>query len=107
LSCLAEAAWLLGDATVAGSVRPLLEPFAARFVVAGRGLVWEGSVARACGLAAATTGQCDDAERHLRAAATAHRKAGALALLARTRLEESAVLRARGRRGDRRRAADA
>jgi hypothetical protein len=106
LTCLAEAAWLLGDATAATALAPVLEPFAASFVVAGRGLAWRGSVARSCAMVAATTGRWTEAEEHIRTAVAAHRRAGALPLLARTRLEEARILTGRGRRGDRRRASD-
>jgi hypothetical protein len=106
LTCLAEAAWALGDETAAALVGPLLEPFADRFVVAGRGLAWRGSVARGCGLASAAVGRWDEAERHLHAAVEVHRRAGALPVLARARLEEAKVLLGRGRRGDRRRATE-
>lgn len=107
LTCVAETAWLLGDGTRAATVAPLLEPFAHCFVVAGRGRVWRGSVARAAGLTAATAGDLDRAERHLHAALAAHRRAGALPLVMHTGQEWSLVLRQRGRRGDRRRANDA
>lgn len=107
LTCLAEVAWRLGDSAAAAALSPMLEPFAGCFVVVGRGLAWQGSAGRAAGLVAATTARWDDAERHLHNAAAAHRRAGAQPLLARTRLEEAGVLAGRGRRGDRRRAAEA
>jgi hypothetical protein len=107
LTCVAEVAWLLGDGSSAAGLAPMLEPFAGSFVAVGRGLVWRGSVARACAQVAAATGRWDDAERQIEAALAAHRRAGALALVARTRLEQARILAGRGRRGDRRRAADA
>jgi hypothetical protein len=107
LACLAEAAWIVGDAAAASAVAGLLEPLAESCVVVQRGLVWRGSVARFYGLAVATTGRWDDAERHLGAALAVHRRGDAHALAARTRMEQAAVLRARRRRGDRRRAAEA
>lgn len=107
LTVLAETAWILGDARVAASVGPLLEPLVGQAATVGRGLAWRGSVARACGLVAAAAGRWDDADRHLQLAVAVHRRGGALPLLARTRYEESVVLGARGKRGDRRRAAEA
>jgi hypothetical protein len=106
LTCLAEVAWQLGDAYRAAALGPLLEPFADHVVVAGRGLACGGSVARACGLVAATAHRWDDAERHFEAALAVHRGMNALPLLARTRYEWSQVLVERGRKGDRRKAAD-
>jgi tetratricopeptide (TPR) repeat protein len=107
LTTLAEVAWTLGDARVAGAVGPLLEPLASSSVVVGRGLAWRGSVARACALVAAAAGRWDDADRHIQLALAAHRRAGALPLVARTRYEEFTILLGRARRGDRRRATDA
>ena len=106
LACLAEVAWLLGDGPRAAAVGPLVEPFADRLVVVGRGRVCMGSVARACGLVAASAHRWDDAGRHLQSALAVHRGVGALPLLARTRYEWSNVLLDRGRKGDRRRAAE-
>ena len=106
LSCLAEAAWMLGDGYRAATVGPLLEPFADRVIVAGRALACRGSVARACGLVAASACRWDEAEHYFEAALAAHRRMGALPLLARTRFEWSRLLAERGRKGDRRKAAD-
>ena len=106
LSCLAEVAWLLGDGSRAAIVGPFLEPFADRMIVAGRALACRGSVARACGLVAASAYRWDEAEDHYEAALTAHRRMGALPLLARTRFEWSRLLGERGRKGDKRKAAD-
>jgi len=106
LACLAEVAWLLGDTHRAALVGPLLEPFADRLIVAGRGRVCTGSVARTCGLVAAATHRWEDAGHHLLSAQAVHRSAGALPLLARTRFQWSVVLLQRGRKGDRRRAAE-
>ncbi len=106
LASLAEVAWLVGDSPRAALVGPLLEPFADRLIVAGRGRVCTGSVARTCGLVAASTHRWDDAGHHLLSAQAVHRSIGALPLLARTRWEWSTVLLQRGRKGDRRRAAE-
>jgi energy-coupling factor transporter ATP-binding protein EcfA2 len=106
LACLAEVAWILGDGPRAAAVGPLVEPFADRLVVVGRGRACMGSVARACGLVAASARRWDDAGRHLQSALAVHQGIGALPLLARTRYEWSNVLLDRGRKGDRRRASE-
>ncbi|HET7722863.1 MAG TPA: hypothetical protein VFK43_23040, partial [Acidimicrobiales bacterium] len=84
----------------------LLEPFADRLIVAGRGRICTGSVARYCGLVAAATHRWDEAGHELLSAQAVHRSIGALPLLARTRFEWSVALVQRGRKGDRRRAAE-
>lgn len=106
LTCLAEVTWAVGDETHASLVAALLEPFAGQLVVVGRGVACLGSVARACGLAAAGARRWDDAERHFRSALDVHRRIGASALLARTHHDWSQVLAGRGRKADRRRAAE-
>jgi hypothetical protein len=65
----------------------LLAPYAPRLVVVGRGLVCRGSASRILGLLAAATGKWPAVERHFQAAVTAHERAGAGPLLARTRSE--------------------
>ena len=106
LAGLAEVAWMVGDAQRAAMVGPLLEPFADQLVVAGRGLVCQGSAARACGMVAASAHRWDEAQWHFEAALAVHRRIGAHPLLARTQFEWSTVLLQRGRKIDRRRAAD-
>jgi len=106
LASLAEVAWMVGDAQRAAMVGPLLEPFADHLVVAGRGLVCQGSAARACGMVAASAHRWDEAQRHFEAALAAHRRIGAHPLLARTQFDWSTVLQQRGRMIDRRRAAE-
>jgi hypothetical protein len=106
LASLAEVAWIAGDGPRAAAVGPLLEPFADRLIVAGRGRVCTGSVARHCGLVSAATHRWDDAGHSFLTAQSVHRSIGALPLLARTRYEWSTVLIQRGRKGDRRRAAE-
>ena len=106
LAGLAEVAWMVGDGHRAAMVGPRLEPFADQLVVGSRALVCQGSVARACGMVAAAAHRWDEAQRHFQAALAVHRRIGALPLLARTQLEWSGVLEQRGRKIDRRRAAD-
>jgi hypothetical protein len=106
LACVAETAWLLGDGYRAAGAGALLEPFSDHLVVAGRGAVCQGSVARACAMVAASAHRWDEADRHFESAVAVHRGIGALPLLARTRFEWSTVLLHRGRKLDRRRAAE-
>lgn len=106
LATLAEVAWLVGDGPRAAVVGPLLEPFDDRLIVAGRGRICTGSVVRYAGLVAAANHRWDDAGHHLLSAQAVHRSIGALPLLARTRYEWSTILLERGRKGDRRRAAE-
>ncbi len=106
LSCLAEVAWVLGDGYRAATVGPALEPFVDHVAVAGRALTCHGSVARACGMVAASARRWEEAERHFQSALAVHNRIGALPLLARTRFEWSTVLLERGRKVDRRRGAE-
>ncbi|MGI8810049.1 MAG: ATP-binding protein [Acidimicrobiales bacterium] len=106
LACLAEVAWMVGDGHRAAMVGPLLEPFAGHLVVAGRGRLCQGSVARSCGMVAASAERWDEAQRHFKAALAVHRDIAALPLLARTQFEWSTVLVQRDRKVDRRRAAE-
>lgn len=107
LACVAEAAWLLDDGYRAAPAGSLLEPFADHLVVAGRGAVCQGSVARVCAMVAASAHRWEEADRYFQSAIAVHRGIGALPLLARTRFEWSTVLLRRGRKLDRRRAAEA
>ncbi len=106
LASLAEVAWTVGDGPRAAAIGAMLEPFAEQLVVVGRARACQGSVARACGMAAASAHRWDEAERHFRSALAVHRAIGALPLVARTRHEWSLALRDRGRAVDRRRARD-
>jgi len=106
LAGLAEVAWMVGDTQRAAMMGPLLDPFADQLVVAGRGLLCQGSAARACGMVAASAHRWDEAQRHFEAALAVHRRIRAHPLLARTQFEWSTVLLQRGRKIDRRRAAD-
>ena len=63
-------------------------------------------MARACGLVAASAHRFAEAEAHFEAALAAHRRIKALPLLARTQFEWSTILLERGRKGDKRKAAD-
>jgi hypothetical protein len=77
VACMAEAAWLAGCARSARFAQPHLEAHAKRHVVAMDGVLYLGPVARYLGLASATSGQWNDAARHLRAALLECRRIGA------------------------------
>ncbi|MFB4296691.1 hypothetical protein [Actinomadura sp. NTSP31] len=92
--CVAETAWLLGDAAVAAEAAVLLAPYVRLPVIAGHGITCLGSVHHSLGMAALTTGDADGATGHLRAAvhdntSLGHRPAAALS---RARLAQALAL---------------
>ncbi|MDQ4098558.1 MAG: AAA family ATPase [Actinomycetota bacterium] len=91
VAVLAEVAAALEDPRCA-LLSKLLGPYAPRLVVVGPGLVCRGSVSRVLGLLAAATGKWAEVERHFQAALTAHERAAAAPLLARTRSELGCTL---------------
>jgi DNA-binding CsgD family transcriptional regulator len=95
MTYLAETASFLDDRGGAGTLRGLLGPHAERVVVIDRGFACKGSVHRFLGLLAATTGDEDAAEHHLRAAVRQHRALDAGPLTERV-LTELAALRHAG-----------
>lgn len=100
-----EAAYLLGDADLAGAAAGLLEPFADHPVMPSLGVTCLGVGSRALGLAAMARGQTDAAVRFLERAVAGnirirHRPAAALS---RADLAEALVVR--GEPGDLERAA--
>ena len=104
LAQVAHVVGLVGGHPVGAVVYDLLAPFRHRHLVEGIGAALLGSVERSLGLLAAARGDRDAAQAHFTAAATANRRLGGAALLARTlrdagvalddpvRLEEAAVL---------------
>jgi len=95
-----EAAYLLGDASVADRAYELLGPYASLPMLGGLGVTCFGSVHQALGVASLTAGHLDRAIDHLRAAvqhnlALAHWPA---VLAARQRLAQA--YRRRGQQGD-------
>ncbi|MEA2474455.1 MAG: hypothetical protein QOE06_2370, partial [Thermoleophilaceae bacterium] len=96
MGMLAEAAAGVGDAARAERLLELIEPFADRNVMAGRGAASFGPAARYCGLLAAAIGRHDDAERHFAAAEELAGRMRALPALARARCDRGAALAARG-----------
>ncbi len=87
MTFLAETCALLGDAPRAATLRRMLEPYAERVAVIDRALACKGSVHRFLALLAATTGDVDEARRHLRLALEQHQAMGAVVLAERTRRE--------------------
>lgn len=96
----AEAAAALRAADHAAGLLPALAAHAA----AGAG--WHGSLARHLGLACHVVGRWEEAEAHFRVALEANASAGAPVLVAHTRRDYAALLRARGEPGDWDRATD-
>jgi DNA-binding SARP family transcriptional activator len=100
MGLLAEAASALGDADCASVLHRQLLPYADRVAVSYPEVA-TGAVARSLGLAAATTGCWEDAERHFAAAIELNERIGARPWLAHTRRDYARALDARGRPGDR------
>lgn len=103
---LAEACAVLEAPAAAEVLRALLAPHTATMAVEAGGAVCYGSVSRALGLLAHTTGQLDDAAAHFEQALVDHRDAGARVLWGHTCRHYSATLRARAGPGDWERARD-
>ena len=103
-ACALEAGALVKDARIAAVVAPLIQPYADRVVVLSQGRVCLGSTARFAGLAAATCGDWQLAERNFDSAVTVNRRLEAYPALAHTQAEWGWALLAQGRRADRNRA---
>jgi len=103
-ACALEAGALVGDSRIATVVGPLIQPYTDSLVVLSRGMVCLGSTARFAGLAAATCGDWQLAERNFDAAITVNRRLEAYPALAHTQAEWGWALLAQGRRADRSRA---
>lgn len=106
MAFLAEVCAILGDTRRAAALYPLLLPYADHSILASSaGPCW-GSAARYLGLLAATLCRWPEAAGHFAAARQAHARTGAWPWLARTQYDEARMLLARGRGGDRERAAE-
>ena len=99
-ACALEAGALVRDSRIAVVVGPLIQPYTDRVVVLSGGMVCLGSTARFAGLAAATYGDWELAERNFDTADTVNRKLEAYPALAHTLAEWGWALLAQGRRGD-------
>jgi DNA-binding SARP family transcriptional activator len=102
---LADLAASLGDTRRGHVVIELLAPYAER-VGTSYPEINLGAVSRYLGLLAAADSRWDDAERHFEGAIEVNRRIGARPWLAHTQDDYARMLRARGRAGDERRAAE-
>jgi tetratricopeptide (TPR) repeat protein len=100
ITLMAEVCGALGDATRAGDLYRLLEPYAGRNVVVGRNATCNGSASRLLGILAAARGELELAERHYDDAQTMHRLMGARPWHARTQVSYAELLLARRGPGD-------
>ena len=103
-ACSLEAGALVKDSRIAAVLGPLVQPYADRVVVLAEGRVCLGSTARFAGLAAATCGDWQLAERNFDTAVVVNRRLEAYPALAHTQAEWGWALLAQGRRADRNRA---
>jgi len=97
LAHIAEAAALLDDAEVARTVGGLLAPWTGQAIVLGSGAVYLGSGAHYVGICLRTAGDPDGAVDLLERAVGANDKAGASALVERSRRELETALRLQNR----------
>lgn len=95
MTYLAETCALLADAARARALAESLAPYGNRLVLIDRGLACKGSVLRFLGLLAATIGDLDSADRHLRLALAKHEAMDAGPLADRTRRDLAEVARRR------------
>ncbi|HEV2777469.1 MAG TPA: hypothetical protein VGV90_17905, partial [Solirubrobacteraceae bacterium] len=92
VTLLVRAAARMGDDRRAGALAGLLEPYADRAVIAGRGAIFLGPVSRYAGLAAAAAGRRDEAVGHLEHALAKARRWGAEPMVAGIGFELADVL---------------
>lgn len=100
VTLLAEVCGSLGDAARARDLYGMLEPYAGRNVVVGRGSSCNGSASRLLGILAATMGESEVAERHFADAQAMHERMGTRPWKARTQVARAEMLLARGEDGD-------
>jgi tetratricopeptide (TPR) repeat protein len=93
---IVEAAASLGDASIARQAYDLLLPFAELPTMPSMGVVCFGSTERTLGIAAATFGDVDLAEAHLRRAVAANLRLGNRPMTAMSKADLATVLRQRG-----------
>ncbi len=103
-ACALETGALVRDSRAAAILLPLIEPYSDRVVVTSGGLVCLGSTARFVGLAAATCGEWELAERSFDTAVGMNQKLEAYPALAHTQAEWGWALLAQGKRSDQKRA---
>ncbi|HEX3394229.1 MAG TPA: ATP-binding protein [Acidimicrobiales bacterium] len=95
MAALAEVAATLDQHSEAAVLYELLVPHARCFAIEAMGATCHGSVSRHLGLLAHALGRWDEADDHFRRALADNEAAGAPLLVAHTRLQWSALLRAR------------
>jgi DNA-binding SARP family transcriptional activator/tetratricopeptide (TPR) repeat protein len=100
VTLLAEVCGVLRDASRAGELYALLEPYAGRNVVVGRAATCNGSASRLLGILAAVREQWDLAEGHFSDALEMHVRMGTRPWQARTLVAWAEMLLARGAPGD-------
>lgn len=105
IAYLAEVCAYLGDAARAATLYQLLLPYADRNIMVADGVACFGSASRYLGLLATTMTRWEDAERHFEGAMAMNARMGARPWLAHTQDDYAAMLLARGRTGDREKAA--
>jgi tetratricopeptide (TPR) repeat protein len=98
LMATAETAARLADAHTARVVQPLLHPYAGHFAIVASGVACEGAIDRFLALLAATVGDDETALAYFQTATALEERAGATALLVRTKLDHAALLRRSHRR---------
>jgi DNA-binding CsgD family transcriptional regulator len=84
LTYLTDAAYAVGDATIAELIYPELAPLTGLNVMIGHGVACYGSADRYLGMLAATLGDADRAARHFESALEANARMGARTWLAHT-----------------------
>jgi DNA-binding SARP family transcriptional activator len=103
INLLPDVCRFLADPAAAEQLYPTLAPYEGLYAEAPVEVTF-GSVARGVGVLATTLGRYDDAERHLERAIETERRMRARPWLAHAQHDLAAMLLARGRRGDARRA---
>jgi tetratricopeptide (TPR) repeat protein len=103
---LAEVCAFVNDRKHAAQLYELLLPHASRFLVAGRGVVCQGSMAQRLGLLCAVTSRWEEGAAHFEAAVAGNARIGAEPWLAHTQRQYAEMLLDRGDPEDRALAAD-
>jgi DNA-binding CsgD family transcriptional regulator len=99
LTYLTDAAYAVGDATVAELIYPELAPLSGLNVMIGHGVACYGSADRYLGMLAATLGDADRAARHFESALESNGRMGARTWLAHTAFAYGRFLDAAGDAG--------
>lgn len=100
IASVAEACTEVGHREAAGTLLPILEPYADRFATGAIGGICLGSMSRMLALLTQHVGSLDESDSHFRRALAAHRRAGATLLIAHTLRQHASLLRDRSGEGD-------